>query len=121
VAARDIEAMLEVPGIDVFFIGPVDLAKSLGYHGDYRHLDVAAEIERLIDRIHAAGRVTIEKHGKAVEVVLSTEDYRDFEALKLARLRSGIQVGLDDIAAGRVVDAETAFADARKLIDELPA
>ena len=38
------------------------------------------------------------------------------ETLLLARLRAEIQIGLDDIAAGRVVDAETAFAEARRVI-----
>ncbi|MEQ9334651.1 type II toxin-antitoxin system Phd/YefM family antitoxin [Thalassobaculum sp.] len=77
---------------------------------------------RFGELLNAAQRepVTIEKHGKAVAVVLSTEDYQDFEALKLARLRGEIQTGLDDIAAGRIVDLETAFADARAAIDELP-
>lgn len=77
---------------------------------------------RFGELLNAAQRepVTIEKHGKAVAVVLSAEDYQDFEALKLARLRGEIQIGLDDIAAGRVVDAETAFPEVRRLIDELP-
>lgn len=77
---------------------------------------------RFGELLNAAQRepVTIEKHGKPVAVVLSPADYQDFEALKLARLRGEIQIGLEDIAAGRVVDAETAFAEVRRLIDELP-
>ncbi|HEY9566823.1 MAG TPA: type II toxin-antitoxin system Phd/YefM family antitoxin [Thalassobaculum sp.] len=77
---------------------------------------------RFGELLNAAQRepVTIEKHGKAVAVVLSAGDYQEFEELKLARLRGEIQIGLDDIAAGRVVDAETAFAGARRLIDESP-
>lgn len=54
-AARGIDAILAVEGVDVLFIGPVDLAKSMGHRGDFRHPEVAAEIERLIDRIHASG------------------------------------------------------------------
>jgi prevent-host-death family protein len=54
--------------------------------------------------------VTIEKHGRAVAVMVSAEDYRELEALKLARLRGEIALGLDDIHAGRVVDGRTAIA-----------
>ena len=62
--------------------------------------------------------VTIEKHGKPVAVVLSAEDYRDYEALKLARLRGEIQTGLDDLAAGRVVDGAAAFKAMREQLGE---
>lgn len=39
--------------------------------------------------------VTIEKHGRPVVVVLSTEEYEELEAIKLSRLRSEIDAGLD--------------------------
>ncbi|MYF70445.1 MAG: type II toxin-antitoxin system Phd/YefM family antitoxin [Proteobacteria bacterium] len=39
--------------------------------------------------------VTIEKHGRPVVVVLSTEEYEELEAIKLSRLRSGVDEGLD--------------------------
>jgi prevent-host-death family protein len=55
--------------------------------------------------------VTIEKHGRAVAVLMSAEDYREIEALKLANLKAEIQKGLDSIAAGDVVDGESAFAE----------
>ena len=38
--------------------------------------------------------VTIEKHGRPVVVVLSTEEYEELEAIKLSRLRSEIDEGL---------------------------
>jgi prevent-host-death family protein len=53
--------------------------------------------------------VTIEKHGRAVAVVVSAEEYKELEALKLANLRAEINKGLDDIAAGRTVDGGEAF------------
>ena len=70
--------------------------------------------------LNAAQRepVTIEKHGKPVAVMLSAEDYREFEALKLARLRGEIQIGLDDLAAGRLVDGKTAFETLRARLAE---
>ncbi len=39
--------------------------------------------------------VTIEKHGRPVVVVLSTEEYEELEAIKLSRLRSEVDKGLD--------------------------
>ena len=53
--------------------------------------------------------VTIEKHGRPVAVVMSSEEFDEIEALKLKWLKVEIQKGLDDIAAGRVVDGEEAF------------
>lgn len=58
--------------------------------------------------------VAIEKHGRAVAVVVSAEDYREFEDLQLARLREEIRKGLDDVEAGRTVDGAGAFAALRK-------
>jgi prevent-host-death family protein len=58
--------------------------------------------------------VTIEKHGRAVAVVVSAEEYKAMEALKLASLRAEIDKGLDDIAAGRTADGEEAFKALRE-------
>ena len=58
--------------------------------------------------------VTIEKHGRAVAVVVSAEEYKELEALKLANLRAEIDKGLEDIAAGRTVDGEEAFKALRE-------
>ena len=61
--------------------------------------------------------VTIEKHGRPVAVVMSTEEFEQFEALKLERLKALIQEGLDDIEAGRVVDGEEAFREIREKLN----
>ena len=55
-AVADLDGFLAVEGIDAYFIGPVDLAKSLGYRGDYRHPEVQAVIEDVIVRSRAVGR-----------------------------------------------------------------
>jgi prevent-host-death family protein len=60
--------------------------------------------------------VTIEKYGRAVAVVVSAEEYKAMEALKLANLRAEIRKGLDDIEAGRTVDGEEAFKALRERI-----
>ncbi len=50
--------------------------------------------------------VAIEKHGRAVAVVLSKEEFDDIEAMKLERLRWEVQRGIDSSAAGDVVDVD---------------
>jgi 2-keto-3-deoxy-L-rhamnonate aldolase RhmA len=48
---------LGVDGIDVYFIGPVDLAKSLGYEDDFRRPEVQHAIDAAIAAIRGAGKV----------------------------------------------------------------
>ena len=55
-AVANIDEILEVEGIDVFFLARVDLSKSLGFGGDKRHPQVRATVDRLIARIRASGR-----------------------------------------------------------------
>jgi prevent-host-death family protein len=58
--------------------------------------------------------VMIEKHGRPVAVMVSAQEYKDLEALRLTSLKLEIRKGLDDIAAGRTVDGAQAFKRARK-------
>ncbi len=51
-----LDAILAVDGVDGVFIGPSDLAASLGHLGDPGHPDVIATIENAIARIKAAGK-----------------------------------------------------------------
>lgn len=44
---KNIDEILRVPGVDVIFIGPNDLAASLGHIGNLGHADVLAAIERI--------------------------------------------------------------------------
>ena len=55
-ALDNLPTILAVGGIDAFFIGPVDLAKSLGHAGDYRTPDMQRIIDETIGRIRAAGK-----------------------------------------------------------------
>jgi 4-hydroxy-2-oxoheptanedioate aldolase len=43
-------------GVDALFIGPADLAASMGHVGDMRHPDVVAAIEAGVRAIVAAGK-----------------------------------------------------------------
>ena len=51
-----IEDIAAVPGVDGVFIGPADLAASLGYVGQPGHPAVVARIEDAIARIRACGK-----------------------------------------------------------------
>lgn len=51
-----IEAIAAVEGVDALFIGPADLAGSLGHLGNSRHPDVQAAIDDGLRRIHKAGK-----------------------------------------------------------------
>ena len=51
-----IEAIAAVEGVDGIFIGPADLAASMGHAGDPMHSEVVAAVESAIRRIVAAGK-----------------------------------------------------------------
>ena len=53
--------------------------------------------------------VQINKNGKPVAVVISTEEYASIEALKLRLLQSRAVQAKADIAAGNLADGESFF------------
>ena len=55
-AIRNIDELLKVDDIDVFFIGPSDLSQSMGHPGNPKAPAVAAAIESSFRKIVAAGR-----------------------------------------------------------------
>jgi 4-hydroxy-2-oxoheptanedioate aldolase len=55
-ALEEIEAIAAVDGVDGIFIGPADLAASLGYVGEPGHPKVVEAVENAIRRIRAAGK-----------------------------------------------------------------
>lgn len=55
-ALDQIEAIAAVDGIDGIFVGPADLAASMGHLGQTNHPDVVARVEDAIGRIVAAGK-----------------------------------------------------------------
>jgi len=55
-AVEDLTAFLSVEGIDCMFLGPVDLAKSMGFGGDFNHPEVQTVIDDTITRIVKAGK-----------------------------------------------------------------
>lgn len=81
---NNLDRILEVDGYDGIFIGPSDLAASLGHIGNTRHPDVQSEIGMAIKKIRQAN--------KAVGI-LSTEDDMIQTYLKLGAVF--IAIGVD--------------------------
>ena len=55
-AIANLDEILAVEGIDVFFIGPSDLSQSMGFPGDPKAPPVVRAIEEALAKIVAAGR-----------------------------------------------------------------
>ncbi|MEJ2165888.1 MAG: aldolase/citrate lyase family protein [Desulfobacterales bacterium] len=61
------EEIAAVAGVDVLFVGPLDLSVNMGLVQEFEH----PEFELALDRVAAAGR----KHGKAAGILLPKLDY----------------------------------------------
>lgn len=72
-AVEALPEMLQVPGVDVFFIGPNDLSQSLGYPARPDEPAVQQVIERTLDQIQEAGKVA----GIMVRDAAGLRRYRD--------------------------------------------
>jgi 4-hydroxy-2-oxoheptanedioate aldolase len=56
VAVNNLDEILKVDHIDVFFVAPSDLASSMGHIGNATHPDVQSTLDGAIKKIVAAGR-----------------------------------------------------------------
>lgn len=56
IAVENLDSILEVDHIDVFFVAPSDLAFTMGLVGDAKHPDVVKVVDETLARITAAGR-----------------------------------------------------------------
>jgi 2-keto-3-deoxy-L-rhamnonate aldolase RhmA len=56
-ALQNVDEILAVDGIDIFFIGPSDLSQSMGHPGNPKAPEVARAIDTTLAKIVAAGRV----------------------------------------------------------------
>jgi len=77
-----------------------------------------ARFGELLDRARREP-VIIEKHGRAVAVVLSTEDYDELEALKLSRLCDEVDIGRNALGEGDFVEVDA--VGLRQLCDDVKA
>jgi len=79
-AVSQLSRFLAVDGIDVFFIGPVDLARSMGHGNEYTHPEVQETIDRTLLALRRAGKIpgclvhwdTLEKYLRAGVLFLYT-------------------------------------------------
>ena len=55
-AVENLDALLAVNGIDVYYLGPVDLSASMGIPGQVKDARVSGMVADSIKRIVAAGR-----------------------------------------------------------------
>ncbi len=55
-ALKNLEAIAAVEGVDGVFIGPSDLAASLGHLGNPQHPDVQAAIKDAVTRLKKVGK-----------------------------------------------------------------
>lgn len=77
---ENLDAILAVDGVDAAFIGPADLAASLGHLGDAGHPEVRAAIENALRRIAASGKAA----GVFVTDPVLARHYRDCGASFIA-------------------------------------
>ena len=56
-AIENLQEIIAVDHVDVFCLGPGDLAQTMGYPGQPGHAEVQAKVDRAIEQIVGAGRV----------------------------------------------------------------
>ena len=72
-AVENLDEILDVPGLDVLFIGPYDLSSSLGHVGEVNHPEVIACIQGIIEKANAKGV----KLGCFADTVEGAKKWRD--------------------------------------------
>lgn len=97
-ALENLPQILAVEGIDVFFVGPADLAKSLGMPGQKFHPQVRQQVFDAARQIRAAGRCagTLVSRDNAADYVqagfrLLYEHANEFLRLGAADFRAAVQ------------------------------
>ncbi len=83
-ALEQIDAIAAVPGVDGVFIGPSDLAASMGHPGHAAHPEVKSAIDHAIGRIRACGKAP---------GILAVDEARARECLALGA--QFVAVGID--------------------------
>jgi 2-keto-3-deoxy-L-rhamnonate aldolase RhmA len=112
-ALDNLADILEVPGVDVFFLGPSDLSQSLGYPGRGDHPDVRGAMQRAFSMIT--------EHGKAAGSAGSAKrwhEYREQGATYLYThlptiLAAGARAFLDSAATAETVVPPTSSKASR--------
>lgn len=96
-AVASVEAIAAVDGVDVLFVGPMDLTQSLGIFGQFDHARYCAALEA----ISGAAR----RHSKSLGVLTGKpEDVERYHGLGFRFIASGSDGTLLNAAARRQVD-----------------
>lgn len=96
----NLDDIMTVEGIDVFFLGPYDLSQSLGIPGQVRHERVEALMEEVCERVAGAGGVV--------------GTYADDPKMARRWIDTGVQYVAVYVDAPRLLDA---FRETRAAID----
>ncbi|WP_047152786.1 HpcH/HpaI aldolase family protein [Aneurinibacillus tyrosinisolvens] len=67
-AIRNLDEIIGVEGVDLFYIGPMDLSQSLGLTGMLDHPVVIETIQKIIDKVKERGK-SIGMHGTSVDFI----------------------------------------------------
>ena len=67
---EELDAILDVDGIDYYLSGPKDIAQSLGLYGDRDHPEVKAFQQKITDAVHARGK---KSYGEVASVISCME------------------------------------------------
>jgi 4-hydroxy-2-oxoheptanedioate aldolase len=86
-ALKELEAIAKVDGVDGVFIGPSDLAASLGHIGNPAHPEVQAALEDAVKRLKAVGKA-------AGILTLSEEEARRYIGWGYTFVAVGSDIGL---------------------------
>ena len=68
--------------------------------------EAKARFGELLDRARQEP-ITIEKHGRPVAVVMSTEEFEQLQSLKLEHLQSEVALGLKELDEGKFVEVDS--------------
>jgi len=86
-AARNIERLCDVPGVDVFFVGPADYSATAGYPGQWEGPGVAAQLIAVKEVLASRG-----KHCGVMTTALEDLSRRQEQGFRLLAL--GMDAGL---------------------------
>jgi 2-keto-3-deoxy-L-rhamnonate aldolase RhmA len=92
-AVENADAIAAIDGVDVLFVGPLDLSFNLGCPKDYNHPDHRAATERVV--------AACQSHGKAAGILSSIASVQDH----LRRGFTFVAVGSDSVALRQGLEA----------------
>jgi 2-keto-3-deoxy-L-rhamnonate aldolase RhmA/quercetin dioxygenase-like cupin family protein len=55
-SGRNIDQLINVPGVELFFLGPADYSSTAGYRGQWEGPGVAAELKAIKEKLRAKGK-----------------------------------------------------------------